>query len=61
MKTTTTHVKTTANFCLIVLSSFGISYCLATYFIHGKEVSPLLVIASALVLCKSMISYYKTK
>lgn len=61
MKTaiTTTSVKMYATIVLILLSSFLLSFSLVNYFVFDKKVSAAVLIISAIVFGKSMLSMQK--
>jgi len=59
--TTGTKVKSGANYVLILLSSFGLSYCLAKHFIFDKELSVPLLLISTVVLGRSLMPHLVKK
>ncbi|ESU29020.1 hypothetical protein FLJC2902T_10550 [Flavobacterium limnosediminis JC2902] len=63
MKTeiTSNKVKTYATIVLILLSSFLLSFSLVNYFVFDKEVSAAVLIISAIVFGKSMMSMQKMR
>ena len=55
------NVKASATIILILVSSFLLSFSLVNYFVFEKTVSPLVLIISAIVFGKSMISMQKLR
>jgi|GEM_PF-4373922 len=62
MKTTTSSkLRTFSNYGLILLSSFGLSFCLTNHFIFNQELSISLLLISTVVLTRSMMPHLMAK